>query len=283
MMEASGGLSSASSNGQVTLTAVALTPTVQEAIQHWIDALGANDPRLAKLKDVTLVVADLPDGELGRSMGNEIVIDVNAAGYGWYVDVTPADNAEFSIRVKGGALTATPNNAAYAHMDLVTVVTHELGHILGFDHADAGRYAVMHEDLDPGVRVLIDQRAFDYFAQPPLSEQNLLRAALQASQQEAWNKAGKNSLPAFNVDTFRDIGRAKGSIDWNDRFLGGWGASPFGNGAPRSGPNFSDFLGKVIGSGGDGSGDDRDGSKFDKLGGALNAGKYAKVAKGGGR
>ena len=41
------------------------------------------------------MVADLSGGLLGEAIGTTILIDSNAAGYGWFVDPTPASDEEF--------------------------------------------------------------------------------------------------------------------------------------------------------------------------------------------
>jgi hypothetical protein len=46
-------------------------------------------------------------------------------------------------------------------MDLLTVVMHEVGHVLGFDHDDASRYAVMRDELSAGVRYTTAALRFD--------------------------------------------------------------------------------------------------------------------------
>jgi hypothetical protein len=71
---------------------------------------------------------------------NLIRIDDDAAGHGWFVDPTPWDDAEFATR---------GNQGEQHRMDLLTVLTHELGHLLGFGHADDG---VMAEALLAGTR-----------------------------------------------------------------------------------------------------------------------------------
>src|SRR5262249_24346762 len=62
------------------------------------------------------------------------------AGYGWFIDATPADDSEFP---------ATPESPAYGKVDLLTVVVHEIGHALGFEH-DSGD-GIMAESLPLGV------------------------------------------------------------------------------------------------------------------------------------
>mgnify|MGYP003386015852 CR=1 FL=1 len=42
---------------------------------------------------VTLNIADLPSGAIGQTVGTNITLDLNAAGHGWFVDTTPADNS----------------------------------------------------------------------------------------------------------------------------------------------------------------------------------------------
>ena len=65
-----------------------------------------------------------------------------AAGFGWFADLTPNDDAEFQ-----------PGGAVASRMDLLTVLAHELGHLLGFEH-DSKPGHLMSETLAPGMRLL---------------------------------------------------------------------------------------------------------------------------------
>jgi hypothetical protein len=109
-------------------------PLLAEAKRRWI-AAGIDSSVFAKAR---LVIADLPDNLLARTDGNRITLDINAAGYGWFIDRTPRSDSEF--------LSGAP-----AGMDLLSVLAHELGHVAGLDHADTG---VMTPTLAPGVRIL---------------------------------------------------------------------------------------------------------------------------------
>jgi hypothetical protein len=53
-------------------------------------------------------------------------LDNNAAGWGWFVDRSPGDDPEFSTAGDQGEQN---------HMDLLTTLEHEVGHLLGYDHA----------------------------------------------------------------------------------------------------------------------------------------------------
>jgi len=77
------------------------------------------------------------------------LIDTNAAGYGWFIDKTPAAHEEFSIPAANGEWLAAASSPAFGKMDLLTVVTHELGHIIGFEHQEEG---VMSPILPAGAR-----------------------------------------------------------------------------------------------------------------------------------
>jgi hypothetical protein len=71
---------------------------------------------------------------LGLTLGYDIYIDSDAAGRGWQT------------------------------MDLASVVMHELGHVLGFDHDDAGAIPVMNGILDAGAHIaqqVINQQSSD--------------------------------------------------------------------------------------------------------------------------
>ncbi len=57
-------------------------------------------------------IADLPGATLGEEIGNIIIIDTNAAGYGWFIDMTPSDNKEFKASSINGELTAMASSPA---------------------------------------------------------------------------------------------------------------------------------------------------------------------------
>jgi hypothetical protein len=135
------------------LTLDLLAPIVAEAIQHWADA-GASAAQLALLNGIGFSIDDLPNGSLGQTFGTSITLDANGAGWGWFVDSTPNDNSEFASRISPTDLVAT-SGAAAGHMDLLTVVEHELGHVIGLEHNDEPG-DVMNHDLNLGERRLPD-------------------------------------------------------------------------------------------------------------------------------
>lgn len=98
-----------------------------------------------RLDETEFVVSDLSGLVLGHTRGTTVWIDVSAAGHGWFVDRTPLDDHEF-ITLPG----VTDASVSPSGMDLLTVVSHELGHLLGFEHSDDG---LMNSTLAPGVRL----------------------------------------------------------------------------------------------------------------------------------
>jgi hypothetical protein len=210
------------------LTQSELDAIADVAISLWTDALGDANPLLAGLADVRFDIADLTGAQLGSTEGNTVVIDADAAGYGWFVDGSPTDSKEFALRMDRNVLAAALGTAAYGRMDLLTVVTHEIGHLLGFGHEDEAAARVMDDDLEAGVRYLLEKTGFDADPDAPISDAMLKELAAQAV--------------AFDLGTGDGAG---GSVDWQAGAAEGWTAttSPAtakGNG--KDSGNFSDYL-----------------------------------------
>jgi hemolysin type calcium-binding protein len=133
-----------------------LAPIVDEAIERWTDALGIDDALVASLHEVSFRIVDFSDLTLGRAFEDTILIDADAAGYGWFIDTSLYDDVEFSRLNEEGELFADSASEAYGDMDLLTVVMHELGHVLGLEDLDPDTHDLMSETLDAGVRQLAD-------------------------------------------------------------------------------------------------------------------------------
>ena len=126
-----------------TLTSADLPAIVAEAIRRWA-AAGLSPAQVARLKAVQFVVTDLSattPGDVGWSLNGVVELDATAAGYGWFVNPTPANDSEFAA------------GKPPAGMDLLMVM-HELRHELGLlDLNDAAHpNDLMSEGLAPGVR-----------------------------------------------------------------------------------------------------------------------------------
>jgi hypothetical protein len=132
-----------------------LQSLVDAAIAEFADA-GLPPEQLEALANVDVAVADLPGARLGENCGVQVVLDVDAAGAGWFIDPTPYDNSEFQS--SNGTLQAIDATFASGRVDLLTVIAHELGHILGWkdlgpdDHN--GTSDLMHATLAAGQRKL---------------------------------------------------------------------------------------------------------------------------------
>jgi Ca2+-binding RTX toxin-like protein len=141
-----------SAGAQNTLTNSELAPIIQEAINRWTNSPLGGESALALLDNVTFTIADLPGLTLGEAIGNTVLIDTDAAGYGWFIDPTPHDDTEFKPQGRGGELVALTSSPAFGDMDLLTVVMHELGHVLGFADVNPQTQTLMSATLSTGER-----------------------------------------------------------------------------------------------------------------------------------
>ena len=89
--------------GESLLTQAQLTPIVAEALARWATVTGL--PAL-KPEDVHVVIADLPDGSngqlpvLGYTTDGTVLIDVNAGGFGWFIDHTRAKTRNSVVNLR---------------------------------------------------------------------------------------------------------------------------------------------------------------------------------------
>ena len=188
------------SQADATLTQTDLDSAATVAISQWAAALGEGDPRLAVLGDARFAVADLAASGLGHTNGHTVLIDADAAGHGW------------------GA------------MDLATVVTHELGHLLGFGHDDASANPVMRDTLDAGMRYPLDAGT---------------HYALDAG---AWAPAAQPAAHAHGAPMI-DFGPSI-AIDWQAGSSDGWAVklSPYAPDKPAksAAANFTGFKVQLL-------------------------------------
>ena len=140
----------ATSADTTTLSSADLQPIVEAAIARWA-ATGLNAATLTKLAETQFVISDLQGGLLGKTVGDRIYLDADAAGHGWFVDSTPTVDEEFAASADNSQLTAIDARAV-DKIDLLTIVEHELGHIAGLDDADLLADDVMNGSLAVGVR-----------------------------------------------------------------------------------------------------------------------------------
>jgi hypothetical protein len=127
-----------------SLTLEQLQPFVKQAITRW-QAAGATPTQLSPLAQFKYEIVSLPPGILAMTGPGIIWVSPNADGYGWFVDPNPASDSAF---------TPMASSPAQDHMDLLSVMAHELGHIILNMNEGSQPNDIMTEALLLGVRRL---------------------------------------------------------------------------------------------------------------------------------
>lgn len=131
-----------------TVLNILVMPLVSEEYKYCADIkFSASQLRFEQLSGTAVGEA------LGEGQNATIVLDLDAAGHGWFVDSTPDDNTEFLPTADPNVWKARPGSAAEGKMDLLSVLLHEYGHALGLEHS-ADAHDAMAATLHPGVRRL---------------------------------------------------------------------------------------------------------------------------------
>lgn len=136
------------------LTSDEIAKLADAAATRWQDA-GLTAEQEALLEDIEISIVDLESNSIGAADGTTVYLDWNAAGKDWFIDETPFQDEEFEFAVSSTVLRDLDGEAQYG-VDLVSVLVHEMGHVLGLEdiYSSAQSGSVMYNTFGEGERRL---------------------------------------------------------------------------------------------------------------------------------
>ncbi|MBU6300506.1 MAG: autotransporter-associated beta strand repeat-containing protein, partial [Verrucomicrobia bacterium] len=122
----------------------------RESVSRWTRT-GLNQDQLEALGRISYRIENLAGNRLGYADGMVIVIDSDAAGRAWFVDRTASHDEEFDLGDSDG-VNALDGTGASDRYDLLSLLLHEQGHVLGLADQSSGQTDVMYAFLQAGQR-----------------------------------------------------------------------------------------------------------------------------------
>lgn len=134
----------------VSLSQAELDAVTAVARERWQET-GLTSDQVARLRAMKFEVAELSGLRVGEADGDQIRVDADAGGNGWFIG-TGEDL--FANHVSATRAYSDGSKAPAGHLDLLTAILHEMGHALGLNdtYAERDRDNLMYGFLTRGER-----------------------------------------------------------------------------------------------------------------------------------
>jgi uncharacterized repeat protein (TIGR01451 family) len=113
-----------------------LPPLVAAALYRWQTA-GISSKDLERLRAISFRVSDLAKPHLSEMVGDEVLLDRTAAGYGWFVDSNAYSDLQFDQQISSCTAIAGELSPANSRIDLLSVIIQAFGVVLEQAHPRA--------------------------------------------------------------------------------------------------------------------------------------------------
>ncbi|QDU10151.1 putative Ig domain-containing protein [Gimesia aquarii] len=165
-----------------SMTIEEVNSTAHEAVQIYSESASLSER--SRPNNTKFEIADITENTLATAMPGRIVFDISVGGYGWFVYNSPWDHSEFNV-ANSYELEAFTNSKVSLPIDLLTVIFHDLKHLLEHQHETSG---LMHARLSPGIRRLPDEipHAATHFNEDHLHESDQFFSSLKDNDLQAF-------------------------------------------------------------------------------------------------